>query len=135
MPLSVENYVMKLKGTQAATAAALRDLIRRTAPGLRESMKRGRAVYEAGGPICYFHAADDHVALGFWNGDKLKGASPRLEPCGHGRVMLRLYEPAEVDVAEVAGMIDVAAGAVARELRAKAKEAAALAAAPEDRAA
>lgn len=135
MPQSVQDYIMKLKGTQAATAAALRDLIRRTAPGLRESMKRGRAVYEAGAPICYFHAADDHIALGFWNGDKLRASTPRLEPCGHGRVMLRLYDPAEVDVAEVAGLIDLAANLVARELRAKAREAAALEAAPGDRAA
>ncbi len=138
MPQSVEDYIVKLKGTPAATAAALRDLIVRTAPGLRESVKRGRPVYETDGPICYFHAEADHVVLGFWHGGKLRPLSPRLEPCGHGRVMLRLFEPGDVDTAEVTGLIDAAARIVAREVRkaekAKAKEEAP-AAAPEDRAA
>ena len=110
MAKTVDEYIAGLSGTPAATAAALRELIVKTAPGLKESIKWGQPVYEAGGPVCYFRAHTNHVTFGFWRGQDLRKYSPRLESGGERMAHLKLAAPADVDVAEVTALI----GAVIR---------------------
>lgn len=102
---TVDEYLAALTGTPAATAHALRDLIRKTAPELRESIKWGQPVYEKGGPVCYFKAHKNHVTLGFWRGQQLTGLSPRLESGGQKMAHIKLAEPADIDIAEISALI------------------------------
>ncbi|MGD9738582.1 MAG: DUF1801 domain-containing protein [Bauldia sp.] len=106
MPISVDDYLAGLSGTPAATAIALRDLIRKTAPGLRESIKWGQPVYELGGPVCYFKAHKNHVTFGFWRGQDLTSLSPRLESGGQKMAHIKLADPADIDIAEISALIE-----------------------------
>jgi len=88
-PASPDAYVASLTGWQRDRVAALRDAVR--AAGAEEVIKWGHLVYLSDGPAFLIRAEDHRVILGFWRGQRLLTADPRLMPGGK-------YEMARIDI-------------------------------------
>ena len=82
MDKKVTNYIEKQKSPQKEILSALRQIINRNFPGIREDMKWGVPNYEG---RYYLVALKDHVNLGFF----LKGLSEEEEKLfeGNGKTM------------------------------------------------
>jgi len=68
---TLTEYIGKLKGPRSQIVNDLRRLIKKTVPGVQESIKWAQPVYEKNGPFCYISAHTDHIQLGFWRGAEL----------------------------------------------------------------
>jgi hypothetical protein len=79
MTRSVEEYVAKLPGAQAAVVRVLRDVIRDAAAEARESVKWAQPVWEVNGPVCSVKAFRNYTNVNFWRGAEL---AVRADPGG-----------------------------------------------------
>ena len=75
---TVDGYIDGLGGERGAIVAALREVIRATAPEARETIKWAQPVYESGGPFAYIKAFGKSVDLGFWRGSEIHDPSGLL---------------------------------------------------------
>ncbi|MCU0504560.1 MAG: DUF1801 domain-containing protein [Chloroflexi bacterium] len=94
---TVDGYIGGLGGERGAIVAALRDVIRTTAPEARETIKWAQPVYESGGPFAYIKAFGKSVNLGFWRGSEIRDPSGRLIGEGDRMRHVRLVALADVD--------------------------------------
>jgi hypothetical protein len=102
-----DAYVAALSGWQRACVEKLRAGVLR-AGVLDETIKWGKLVYLANGPVAVIRAEETRVLLGLWRGKRLAGSEPALKPSGK-------YEMATIYFTD--GM-SVAAAKVTRLIRA-----------------
>lgn len=76
-----DAYVAALSGWRRACVDELRAAVLAAAP-LEEVVKWGHLVYLAGGPVLLIRAEEARVLLGFWRGQRLGRAEPRLRAGG-----------------------------------------------------
>ena len=88
-----DEYFSCFVGWQGMYAAALRDVVRESAPALEERLKWGHVVYFRNGPVLLIRAEPTRVLFGFWRGKRLKNIEPRLR--GDGK-----YEMATLELKE-----------------------------------
>lgn len=88
---SADEYLACLAGWQQAGVAALREVVRSTAPALDERLKWGHLVYFADGPVLIIRAEPRRVLFGFFRGKRMRHLEPRL--AGSGK-----YELATLDL-------------------------------------
>ena len=88
-----DEYIQCLSGWQQACAAALRSVVRATAPAAEERLKWGHIVYFNNGPVLLIRAEPTRVLFGFWRGKRLRHIEPRLKPGGK-------YEMATLELRE-----------------------------------
>jgi hypothetical protein len=93
---TVDGYIDGLGGERGAIVAALREVIRTTAPEARETIKWAQPVYESGGPFAYIKAFGKSVNLGFWRGAEISDPSGLLVGEGDRMRHVRLTSLAEV---------------------------------------
>jgi hypothetical protein len=93
---TVDGYIDGLGGERGAIVAALREVIRTTAPEARETIKWAQPVYESGGPFAYIKAFGKSVNLGFWRGSEIRDPSGMLVGEGDRMRHVRLTSLADV---------------------------------------
>jgi hypothetical protein len=77
---------------------ALRRFVRRSAPGLQESVKWGNGCWLAGkAPVAYVYAADDYVQFGFLRGAELRDPRGLLEGDGQYVRHIKVRRLADID--------------------------------------
>jgi hypothetical protein len=95
---SFDLYLADQTPRNRAVIRALRAFVRKTAPGLAESVKWGNGCWLAGeGPVAYVYADRDHVQFGFLRGSAF--ADPGRLLVGNGQYVrhVKLREPADID--------------------------------------
>lgn len=96
-----DAYIARLDGWQRRYCEALRSTALAASPQLGERLKWGHLVYLSSGPVLLVRAEPRRVLLGFWRGQRLLHAEPRLKPGGqYEMATLALMEdtPLEQDV-------------------------------------
>ena len=84
-PGDADAYVKSLGPPIRVIAAALRDMVRSTAPDFEEKLKYGAPHYDVrgtAGTVVYIMDAADHVNLGFYDGVDLEDPGKRLDGTG-----------------------------------------------------
>lgn len=76
------EYVDCLDGWQRQHAAALREVVLASAPGIEERLKWGHLVYLLNGPVLLIRSEPQRTLFGFWRGQRLRHVEPRLKPGG-----------------------------------------------------
>ena len=66
--MSVDKYAAQLDGPLQAIVSRIRQIIMLSAPGVTESFKWDRPVFESNGPFAYVVAGENSVSFGFWRG-------------------------------------------------------------------
>ena len=102
---TVDGYIDGLGGERGAIVAALREVIRTTAPEARETIKWAQPVYESGGPFAYIKAFGKSVNLGFWRGAEIRDPSGLLVGEGDRMRHVRLTSIADVRLDVVADWV------------------------------
>ena len=93
---SVEDYIQSQSPPIVRIMIALRELLHKTAPEARGSMKWAQPVYESGGPMIFLKAFKKNVQFGFWRGASLEDPGSLL--VGNGKTMRHVLI---TDVSEV----------------------------------
>jgi hypothetical protein len=94
----IEAYVARGDPRLRRVARALRSLIRKSAPSLRECVNPwGVPTFEGNGPVCFWMVGKNHVTLGFMRGTSLEDPRGLLEGTGKNlrHVKLRALEDLE----------------------------------------
>jgi hypothetical protein len=66
--MNVDKYVAGLDGTLQPIVSRIRQIIMLTAPGVTESFKWSKPVFESNGPFAYVEANENSVSFCFWRG-------------------------------------------------------------------
>jgi hypothetical protein len=103
-----DEYIQCLGGWQQAYAAALRSVVRATAPAAEERLKWGHIVYFLNGPVLLIRAEPARVLFGFWRGKRLRHIEPRLKPGGK-------YEMATLKLREGTPLLQATVAQLAQE--------------------
>jgi hypothetical protein len=93
----VEGYISKLDPSQSEIVSRVRQIILEIVPGVKESLKWGRPVYEMNGPMCYLKAHKNSVNFGFWRGVELEDPEGLLQGTGQKMRHVKLKEKMDID--------------------------------------
>jgi len=106
MTKTVEDYIAGLSDVPGDVAKRLHAVLI-AAGGLTDIVKWGHPIYEAGGPVCLFKGAKDHVTFGFWRGADMLDLDSRLEKGGGKGDMayIRLRAIDDIDDGQVARLV------------------------------
>ncbi len=80
----VDRVLSQLPAELQPIGRKLRQLVRRTAPGLREAVKWGNPVWVGKENVIIVMIYPDHLNLGFWKGAQLCRKYQELEGTGKG---------------------------------------------------
>ena len=104
-----DEYIHCLSGWQQAYGAALRSVVRATAPAADERLKWGHIVYFNNGPVLLIRSEPTRLLFGFWRGKRLRHIEPRLKPGGkYEMATLELREGTPLLQATVAQLVQEA---------------------------
>ena len=95
---SFDEYLADQPTRNRTIIRALRGLVRRVSPGLRESVKWGNGCWvKDDEPVSYVYSATDHVQFGFFRGAALEDPKGLLE--GNGKFVrhIKLRKSADID--------------------------------------
>ena len=93
---SAEEFVSVLSSPQREIAEALRELIHKAGPKLRETLKWGHPCFVGVGNICSIMPFAHHVNLAFFHGSELSDPARLLEGNGQGLRHVKISSVAEV---------------------------------------
>ena len=94
----IDEYVEGKSGKLGPVAWGLRRLMRKTVPGVKESVNPWKIpTFESNGPMCFFILGKNHVTFGFLRGTTLEDPAGLLEGSGKNlrHVKLRGVEDLE----------------------------------------
>ena len=97
---NVDSWVSEHDPAIRQIAQTLRQLIRSTAPQLRETIKWGNPTYSGDENIMYLAATDSYVNLGFFNGASLSDPSGRIAGTGKRMRHVKVRALEDVDQAQ-----------------------------------
>ena len=103
---SFDEYLVDQPPRNQTIIRALRKLVRRLSPQLRESVKWGNGCWVKGdAPVSYVYSAPDHVQFGFFHGATLK--DPKGLLLGKGKFVrhIRLLKTADIDERACAALV------------------------------
>ena len=95
-PPTVDALIRELDPSLRRIATPLRALVRRNAPGLRESVKWGVPVYTGRKNVICIMVYPDHLNLGFFQGAALRPKHPEVEGTGKGLRHVKVRSVADV---------------------------------------
>ena len=105
-PATFAAWLAARTPAERRTVAALRVLVARVAPALVEGAKWTNGCWLLGGkPVCYAHAAADHVQFGFFRGAALADPLRLLRGAGQHVRHVRLRRAADVDAPALAALL------------------------------
>jgi hypothetical protein len=79
----IDEYVARKDPRLGGVAKGLRRLLKKTVPGIRESVNPWKfPTFESNGPMCFFTVGKNHVTFGFLRGTALPDPANLLEGTG-----------------------------------------------------
>src|SRR3954463_5276794 len=91
---------------QKKAISALRKLMKKVAPSLKESVKWGNGVWLGEEwPVAFLHAKDDHLQFGFFGGSGLSDPKGLLRGSGKYIKHLKVYKLSDIDEAAFTRLI------------------------------
>jgi hypothetical protein len=106
MPVkSVTSYENNLQGYRSTIVKKLRSVVRKAAPGARESVKWAQPVFELNGPFCYIRAHSKHVNLGFFRGAEIKDPDGLLQGTGEMMRHVKVASTKEIDPSAIGKLV------------------------------
>lgn len=91
----IDAYVTRKDKELGRVATGLRSLMKKTVPGLKESVNPWRIpTFESNGPMCFFSIGKHHITFGFLRGTSLPDPAKLLQGTGKNlrHVKLRAVE-------------------------------------------
>ena len=108
---SFDDYLEDQGAKNQAIIKALRRFVKRTAPGLTESVKWGNGCWVGRkNPVAYVYSDRGHVQFGFFNGAALKDPKGLLQGSGKYVRHVKIRKPAEIDARAFGALLRQAAG-------------------------
>ena len=109
---SFDDYLEDQSTRNQEIIRALRTLVKRSEPGLREAVKWGNGCWINGkGPVAYVYSDTGHVQFGFFYGSSLKDPKGLLEGKGRYVRYTKVYDPAQIDQRAFKALLKQAVGA------------------------
>ena len=105
MPGNVDEFIAALDPAQRELVDGLRQLIKRAAPKIHESIKWKMPCFEQDGLVCAIMAAKKHVSLGFYKGARLSDPDGLLEGTGTKLRHIKVRTPKHIHKAQFTGWI------------------------------
>ncbi len=93
---TVDEYLAELTDAERAALAGLRELVRRTVPEARESMKYGLPHYDLHGPLFALAAQKHYMALYVAETGVVANFRPRLSRLDVGTSCIRFRRPQDL---------------------------------------
>ena len=109
---TVDSYIAALPPPQKAMASTLRQIIRKAAPALVETIKWGTPCYGGAGNVCSIMAFASHVNLAFFRGAELNDQDGLLEGTGKGMRHITIRSSKDVRRAAITALVKQAANLV-----------------------
>jgi hypothetical protein len=94
---TVDRYIAGLDGWKAETVSSVRQVILKTAPEAKESIKWAQPVYELNGPFSYIKAFKNSVNFGFWRGVDIEDPQGLLQGSGDKMRHVKLTGVSDID--------------------------------------
>lgn len=104
----VAEFIARLPTEQQDIAHSLQDIVRTTAPALKETVKWGYPCYGGAGNVCSIVPYSDHVNLAFFRGTELPDPDRLLEGTGKGMLHLKVWSAADIPQQAVAALVRAA---------------------------
>ena len=104
----VETYIQKQPEDKQILLETLRQLIKKAAPELTESLKWGYPSYGAKTNVCYLAAQAKHVNFGFYQGGSLADPDKLLEGTGAQMRHIKIRKPQDIRTEEFQELIRTA---------------------------
>lgn len=104
-----DAYIAALPKAQREIAIALRDLVRRAAPQLTETVKWSYPCWVGKEKVCSIIAYREHVNLAFFRGTELADRNGLLHGTGKGMLHITVRDLAKWKKAAVAALVKAAA--------------------------
>jgi hypothetical protein len=108
-PTRAERYIARLPAAQQEIAVALRELIRKAAPQLEETVKWGYPCFLGSEKVCSIMAFKDHVNLAFFRGAELADPHGLLEGTGKGMRHVKFRSVSDIRAKTLAALVKAAA--------------------------
>ena len=109
---SFDDYLDDQQPKNQAIIRALRRFVKRTAPGLRETVKWGNGCWIGStGPVAYVYSATEYVQFGFFRGSSLSDPRGLLEGTGEYVRHIKVRAPSAIDRRAFAPLLEQAARA------------------------
>ena len=88
----IDAYVAGKDEELGRLATALRSLMKKTVPGIKESVNPWKIpTFESNGPMCFFSIGKHHVTFGFLRGTSLPDPAKLLEGTGKNLRHVKLH--------------------------------------------
>ncbi|UCE98350.1 MAG: DUF1801 domain-containing protein [Dehalococcoidia bacterium] len=94
---TVNDYISELENNQGKIVSEIREIILKTAPFVKESIKWAQPVYENNGPFAYIKAFKNYVNLGFWRGVDIKDTKRLLKGFGSKMRHIKITGSNDID--------------------------------------
>lgn len=105
-PATFAGWLAARTPTHRRLARALRALVAQAAPALVEGVKWTNGCWLLGkAPVCYLHAAADHLQFGFFRGAVLADPRRLLQGAGAHVRHVKVRRSADVDAAAFAALV------------------------------
>ena len=106
-----DEYAAEQTPRNLANMLELRKLVKRVAPGLRETVKWGNGCWVRGKEnVAFVFSASDHVQFGFFGGSDLKDPKGLLEGAGQYVRHIKVHATTKIDERAFASLLKQAAG-------------------------
>ncbi len=106
-----DDYLADQTPRNRAIISDLRDLVKRVAPGLTETVKWGNGCWVKGKEnVSFVYSAEDHVQFGFFGGSALRDPRRLLEGSGKYVRHVKVRAPSDIDERAFANLVKQAAG-------------------------
>lgn len=117
-PATFDDWLAARTPAHRRFARTLRALVARVAPTLVESVKWTNGCWLLGkAPVCYLHAAADHLQFGFFRGAALTDPLRLLRGSGQYVRHVKVCRAADVDAAALTALVREAAAAAATQAK------------------
>jgi hypothetical protein len=101
-----DEYLADQPARNRTIIRALRKLVGRVSPKLRESVKWGNGCWVSGdAPVSYVYSAPDHVQFGFFRGSALDDPKELLHGSGKFVRHVKLRKTADIDERALAALL------------------------------
>jgi hypothetical protein len=108
---SFDEYMEDQSAKNQTVIRALRRFVKRTEPGLSESVKWGNGCWIGEkGPVAYVYSDKEYVQFGFFRGAKLKDPEGLLEGKGAYVRHIKVRKTSEIDAKAFGALLGQAAG-------------------------
>ena len=111
----VDEFIARLPTEQQGIAHSLRDIIRTTAPALKETVKWGYPCYVGAGNVCSIMPYPCYVNLAFFRGTELPDPDSLLEGTGKRMRHVKVWSANDIPRQALGALVRAAASLESEE--------------------